>query len=965
MTGRIISHYRIEGTLGEGGMGIVYAATDTSLGRRVAVKLCRPARANSGARDELVREARAASQLNHPNIAQIYDLGETSEGLPFFVMELLSGENLAQRLKSGPLPWREALHVARGVASALAEAHRHGIIHRDIKPGNIVAAPGGEVKVLDFGLARMLEPPSAPSLDPDQTLVCDPSLTVAGTLKGTPGYLSPEQSLGGPVDHRTDLFSLGCVLYECLTGTRPFLADTLADSLLSVRTSTPRRPSESGGSPRALDPIVSKLLEKDPQRRYSSAAEVVSALDALAGLRRPPTPLRRIWWAAAAALSLGAAVLAYNLWNAPHQPASHVARWYSDGLNAMRDGTYLKASLAFEQAIRQDSAFAMAHARLAEAWFEMDYSDRARESLLRAQRIAPGGRRLSSTDALTVEAIDFLLTGDFDQSLHRYQAIADQAPPDEKAWALLDLGRAHDRQGQAAKALQAYRQAVTANSQCAACFLRLAADATRMRLFPEATQALDRASPLYSAASNAEGAVEVESARALMNVAQGNNRQALQQIEHALASARAAGNLQQQVKLLLQRANIWVNEGNVALSQQEAQLAVDLARSNGVEALAARSLRQLGNAYFLKNRYSEAEALFSQALEMARRNHSRAIEAQSLASLGILHVSTGAAAKAQAELTAALPLLRRAGYLKSAFDAGIMLTRILRDKGDLTGARATINEQARDAEQRRDVADQAMAEEGLGTVLALQQRYGEAAASLARARQLASTVNPLQTGFLLVGEAAQRWRIGAFDSAAALFAEAAKRQQSSHLAALAADLAIERGEMELARGRAHAALALLAEAHSALDANNQPGQVESLRLTGLAQARAGRPADGWKSCEIALATASRVENPQLVSRARLSCAETALLAGHPQKAAELAALARSWIAAAGQLESGWRACLLIAAAGADRGSMTRQARIDLRNLESSWPPTDWKGYRERADVRLMLEQLNKLEAVVQ
>ena len=350
-------------------MGVVYAAMDTSLGRRVAVKLCLPDRADQGAREDLVREAQAASKLNHPNIAQIYDLGQTDEGMPFFVMEFVDGENLAQQLKSGPLEWRQSVRVAQEVARALSEAHRHGIIHRDIKPGNIVANRNWDVKVLDFGLARMLEIGTTRTLLPDETVKADSGTTVAGQLKGTPGYFSPEQSLGGAIDHRTDLFSLGCVLYECLTGVRPFLADTLAGSLDRVRTATPRKPSEAKPSlPRALDGIVLKLVEKDPAQRYQSADEVIAALDKVLGVRAPFQSHRKEWTIAAGALAVViAAVIGYRLWTAPYEPRPEVQRWYSDGLTAMRDGTYFKARRAFEKAVQQDPAFALAQAHLAEA----------------------------------------------------------------------------------------------------------------------------------------------------------------------------------------------------------------------------------------------------------------------------------------------------------------------------------------------------------------------------------------------------------------------------------------------------------------------------------------------------------------------------------------------------------------------------------------------------------------------
>ena len=200
MIGSTVSHYRILGKLGRGGMGVVYIAEDTHLGRRVAIKFSTSAVDNAPFRARFLREARAASMLNHTHIASIYDYGETPEGEPFIVMELVQGEDLFHLLQRGPLPVAQALRVARAVAEALAEAHRNGIIHRDIKPGNIVVGENGLVKVLDFGLAKQMERPAPSEADP----TVGHSATQEGIVLGTPSYMSPEQACDQALGPRRD-----------------------------------------------------------------------------------------------------------------------------------------------------------------------------------------------------------------------------------------------------------------------------------------------------------------------------------------------------------------------------------------------------------------------------------------------------------------------------------------------------------------------------------------------------------------------------------------------------------------------------------------------------------------------------------------------------------------------------------------------------------------------------------------
>jgi eukaryotic-like serine/threonine-protein kinase len=277
--GERMGPYTIVEPLGAGGMGEVYKAHDERLDRDVAIKfLLRRMAEDAASLERFEREARAASALNHPNICTVHDVGE-SQGRRYIVMELLDGQSLKERIARGPLSIREIASITRQVCAALQAAHEKGIVHRDVKPANIYLTPGGGVKVLDFGLAKRageLASPESRSNGPPH----NPTLSATRPLIGTLAYVSPEQAVGGHVDARSDIFSLGMVMYEMATGRVAFRGKTPAGILGSILTEDPARPSAvSAGVPAKLEGVILKALEKDPARRYSSAAELSADLD--------------------------------------------------------------------------------------------------------------------------------------------------------------------------------------------------------------------------------------------------------------------------------------------------------------------------------------------------------------------------------------------------------------------------------------------------------------------------------------------------------------------------------------------------------------------------------------------------------------------------------------------------------------------------------------------------------------
>ena len=304
MLGTTVSHYRILERLGSGGMGEVYRAEDTLLGRSVAMKFLPESVAqDKDRRERFVREARAASALNHPNIITVYEIGQEGENY-FIAMEYLPGSTLGQLIAAQRPDWQECLKIARQVADAMAAAHEHGIVHRDLKPDNIMVMPDGRAKILDFGVAKLLESGSGAT-----------TATTATGIVGTLAYMSPEQALGQPTDQRSDIFSFGTVLYQALTGRMPFAGKSAVEVHRALIGKNPEPVgSVTPGVPQKICRVVERSLEKEPSRRYAHFREVRADLD---GVERSPEVSRSakeksLRWGAAAVL--GIALVAATTW---------------------------------------------------------------------------------------------------------------------------------------------------------------------------------------------------------------------------------------------------------------------------------------------------------------------------------------------------------------------------------------------------------------------------------------------------------------------------------------------------------------------------------------------------------------------------------------------------------------------------------------------------------------------------
>ncbi|HTW31469.1 MAG TPA: WD40 repeat domain-containing serine/threonine protein kinase [Candidatus Sulfotelmatobacter sp.] len=331
MNGRVVGHYRILEQIGAGAMGEVFRARDQRLGRDVAIKFIRPASGDNP--DHLRRfeqEARAAAALNHPNILAIYDVGFEGSS-PYIVSELLQGKTLRQRLLDGAIPTREAAGYGVQIAQGLVAAHERHIVHRDLKPENLFLTSDGRVKILDFGVAKLQATPEDNRGPESQTTV-----TKHGAIIGTVAYMSPEQLRAKPVDHRSDLFSFGAILFEMLAGCRAFRGETEVDTMTAVlREEVPLADLEEAAIPVGYQDIVKHCVEKEPENRFQSAKDLAFALQTLSGTAGTSTTLsfhraKRagaiLPWAAAAILAVTTVALALAHYLHPALPAPHYTR---------------------------------------------------------------------------------------------------------------------------------------------------------------------------------------------------------------------------------------------------------------------------------------------------------------------------------------------------------------------------------------------------------------------------------------------------------------------------------------------------------------------------------------------------------------------------------------------------------------------------------------------------------------
>ncbi len=625
-----LSNYRLERLLGTGGMGSVYLARDMALDRLVAIKFITPDKAaDPSARKRLLREARAAASLEHPNICGVYEVIDEPDGRGCIVMQYVPGETLAETLKRGALDVRFAMTMARDLTSALALAHQHGIVHRDLKPHNIVITPEQHAKLLDFGLARQNDSAFANAASVETTT----ALTSPGVVVGTPAYMSPEQVRQLPIDGRSDLFSLGAVLHECLTGQRAFDALTPLELAGQILHCDP--PDVSSLRPELTvqhDALCRRLLAKDPEDRFQSAEELLGALRVFtpdsgrtastgSGARRSRVgawnarPGVRAWVAIGVVVILATA----GLWrwkvtgtNAPNAEAS---AWYRRGTTALRDGAYHSGQLALREAIRAAPDYPPAYIRMAEADTELGEVEGAQQALLKVSALVTSESRLPFGERKRTQAIRALMLRDVDAAVRAYSELTASEPRDPGAW--LDLGRAQEAAALSADARVSYERAIHIDGQYAAAHLRRASILGLEGRRDEALAGFAEAERLYRAAANVEGEVETLIRLGVFLNSSGEGRAARVALERADDLAARVQSRAQRIRAELTLSSVTASDGRWDDAEKMASAAVDSALREHLDAVAADGLVELANVLALRRRNAEADAHLVRAIDIA------------------------------------------------------------------------------------------------------------------------------------------------------------------------------------------------------------------------------------------------------------------------------------------------------------------------------------------------------------
>src|SRR2546423_4293211 len=891
------------------------------------------------------------------------------------------------------MPPEEVIEVGIQIAEALSEAHGRGVIHRDVKPQNVIITPRGQAKVLDFGLARIAQ---KAALDPEAKT--DTQLTEEGYIVGTVAYMSPEQLKGMEIDGRSDIFSLGVTLYECATGKPAFTGNSKIEISSKVLQIDPRKPSQvNPGIPRGLEEIILKAMAKDADARYQSADEMLEDLRRLRSslssvtavfpsvtreVSRQKSPAhgsellrsRKSQIALAAILILAIAFLGWRWWHgSSYQPTADAKKWYDVGLQALHDGNYWNASKSLEMAISFDGNYVPAHARLAEAYGEINNTEAAQQELLRVTPLVKS-RPLTTADAGYLEAIGATITRDFPAAISSYQKILNQASAADKGTAYLDLGRAYERNEQLDQATDCYLNATKLNPQSPAAFLRLAMAYGRRQDNKNAEAAFAQAEKIYRAMDSREGLAEVMFQRSVVYFVAGDLKNAQAALEKVLQTLQQADssniNFYQLTRAQLELSLVYRDEGNLERAKELAGEAIRIAQANGnLKNIAVNGLIDLGLAFLSHGEFDDARNYFQQALDLTRRDHLTASEKRAQLSLGRLNFQLSNYDDAIAELKEALEFFQPAHYPRETSLCLTLLGRSYQDMGQDEVAQKYFDEQYQIVTATNDEAT--LGDYHMSLTLLRgnnQESYAEALAHLDEKLKID------QARDMRRGIAFDQMNRGRFLCKLGRYAEAQK----------ALDTAFEIANQKEAQYKTvmawvhlvHSQIALTQlkfgeakkDAQLAIDSSQEFSDVllQAKCSMGLADAYSGSAPGGQKLCEEALVLANKAKSRSLIMGVQLALAEIYLLEKNSEHALSAALELQKIFAQSGQKDSEWRALLIAARASALGGTKSAardyavRADTDLNQLSQKWGADAYETYLRRPDIQSYRTQLAQL-----
>jgi tetratricopeptide (TPR) repeat protein len=766
--------------------------------------------------------------------------------------------------------------------------------------------------------------------------------------------------------------------------------------------SDPPRPSQINPAiPSSLDEIIVKAMAKDAEARYQTAGALQADLYRIQGalgeqtnvgtrpLTDQPRPSRttvlttfgRRLRRSSMAVRIGLVALPIlgilGIWAATrlfhgsaHQPSPEATRWYDRGASAIREGAYFQASKALERAVALDNKFALAHARLAETYSEIDYNEKAREELLNALSLAPDRSALSSLDAMYMDAIAASVRRDFASAIESYTKIADQLSDSEKASAYVDLGRSYEKNENVDKALEYYTEATKLDPQSAAGFLRSAILYGRRQELAKANEAFDRAEKIYQAMSSQEGIAEVFYQRGALLARIRSLAEAKTQLEKALEMSRNGANNFQSVRTQLQLSGVYFAEGDTERAKKIALEAIDVAQTSNIRNVATNGLIDLGYTLLSRGEFEEARSYFKRALDFAQTDNASRTQARAKLGLGSLSVQQGNFDEAISFLGDALKFYQPAGYRKETSNALVLLGRAYRSKGNYDVAFKTFEQQLELAKTLGDPAQVAASHSSMAILLGVEQeRYPEALSHLDESYKINESLGAkIGIGFDQMNRARLFWMLGRYPEARNALDQAfsiANRPETSYKSLLAW-VNLAESQMALSQRRLPEAKAKAQEALSLAGTQYKEVALQATHTIALSQALSGSPRPAKKMCEDAVATAKEVNSPRLLSSALLALAEVLLLGSDAQGALAAALQSQTMFASGGQQDSEWRALLIAALASqlAGNSSATQdyasRAASQRAGLQSRWGAESYDSYSRRPDIQMYVKQLTQL-----
>jgi hypothetical protein len=968
-TGEIVlGRFRIIRPIGSGGMGDVYEAEDLQLGR-VALKTIRQDIASSPeAFGRFRQEVQLARKISGPQVCRIHELylipaDRNHSATAFLTMEYLDGITLAQRLKAGgPLPLKQAQAVALDICEGLRLVHAKGVIHRDLKSANIMLCGEGEsmrAVLMDFGLAR----DSGIGGPDDQTAAVAGTQggTFPGAIMGTPAYMAPEQFEGKTVSSGTDIYALGIVLYELVTGLHPYAAPTPVAAAIR-RAQRPAPPSSLIHSvPRKWDRIIQQCLQFEPAERFQSAEEVAKALRAgpanIGNLRKDRPLLFRVACVLAGA---GLAWGIFNLWQTRqyYHPGPEALSQYNNGLALIRQGNYAEATRVLQAALGQDKHFVMAHARLAEAWYNLDFQGNAQQELLIA---LPERDRLPALDRKYLDAIHATVTGDSSGALADYKQILDDLPSLEKSSGYVDLGMAYERAGDIPHSLGSYSQAAGLDGNNPAAYMHTGILQSRLHHVQEGEQAFARAQAIfgseidsYGRAGNPEGMAELDYERGYAANDRGDSKDAEPLLENALDEARKIPSVQLQIRVLTQLASTEFKAANDAQVEKYAQDAIDLARKKQLDSWAANGLVRLASDRILLGHLVDAEKPIEEAMEILSQSPQPRVQALANSTYASLMNQEHHSDKVDEPAQAALDYYRKNGFSEGATEAGRLLIRAKRDKGEYKQALDDANELLALAKQSGLTGSQSVAEEELGSVYLAMEKYPDALTHFENARAL--TKSDMQRPYqeFHCGETLRR--LGNYAEAEAMLQLARSNPAPAHIAD------VEESHVELLLSQQQYASALKLEQEMIVRAPDEAHKRYELQDMALAESHLGMKGRALDSLATLASLDQGKSTPLETAQDKMVAADVYFWLQMYSQAHDAAAAAEAFFASTEQFDSDLRSAYLAAAASRllkDQGSyeIFSKKAIDIgNNLRQNWGPETFQRYLSRPDMRTLSQR---------